>query len=288
MGRIALPLGRGRSLTPGSPTAVMGILNLTPDSFSDGGRLGDLDAVRRHAEAMIAAGVDVLDLGGESTRPRAAAVSEQEELDRVLPALEACARTFDVPLSIDTRKRAVFEAAWAAGASILNDVSGGRHDPGILEAAAGTDAAVILMHMRGEPDEMDGLARYDAVVAEVRSELQDRVDAALAAGVSADRIVLDPGLGFAKRTRDNVELVRHLEALRLDRFPLLLGASRKRFLGELCGQPDARRRDPATAIMSGHFCRSGVEMVRVHDVASTVEAIALTHAIWGAFAEGER
>jgi dihydropteroate synthase len=254
---------------------ILGILNVTPDSFSDGGRLvrgdgsaPDLAAVVGVGRAQVAAGAHILDLGGESTRPGALPVSAAAELARTQPAVEALAKALAVPISIDTRSAEVAEAALDAGAHIVNDVTGGTHDPALLHVAARRGALVILGHLRGEPQTMQREIAFGDVVAEVGDELAAVIARAEAAGVARDRIVADPGIGFGKRTPHNLALLANLGALR-ERLgvPLLVGPSRKVFLGELTGERDPARRDLATHAACAIAAFAGADAVRVHDVA---------------------
>jgi len=264
---------------------VMGVLNVTPDSFSDGGRYADLDAAVAHALQMRADGADLIDVGGESTRPGAVRVDAAEELRRVRPVIELLAAE-GVPLSIDTYRASVADAALAAGARVVNDVSGGRADAGM--AAVVRDAACpwILMHWRGHSDRMADLARYDDVVADVRAELRARVDAAVAAGVPADRLVIDPGLGFAKTAAHNWALLRALPQFVADGLPVLVAASRKSFLGALLAGPDGRprpvdEREDATTAVTAAVALAGGWGVRVHEVRPSVDAALTVAAIMG-------
>jgi len=265
----------------GHKTGVMGVLNCTPDSFSDGGVNVDVDAALRSAEAMIENGVDYLDVGGESTRPGSSPPSLHEELDRVLPLVERLTQ-FKVPVSVDTRRSEVALAARDAGAACTNDVSGGAYDADMLRALADDDQqrGVVLMHMRGEPGTMNQLASYEDVVAEVSVELRERVTAALDAGICPWRVVVDPGIGFAKNTEHNVALLRNLAQFKrnLGNLPVLIGASRKRFLGELAGEADASKRDAATA-GACVACVPHADVVRVHDVRTAVQALKVADAI---------
>lgn len=276
---VDLPLGRGHRLPAGGPTGIMGILNVTPDSFSDGGTLVDLDHVVAAARRMVEAGATILDIGGESTRPSAEPISVEEEMRRVLPVVKALADRVAIPLSIDTTKAPVFEAAYRAGASMLNDVSGLADDPSLAAVVARTDAAVILMHRRGTPTSMQSLANYSSVVAEVALELKQAVDRALTAGVEASNLILDPGLGFAKALEHNLALLTHLDPLRLGRFPLCVGPSRKAFLGALTGHAVPRDRDVATAVIVAECARASVELVRVHHVGFAADAVKVTEAV---------
>jgi len=254
----------------------MGIINVTPDSFSDGGRYVQRDAALAHAQQLLAEGADLLDIGGESTRPGAQPVGVQEEMDRVLPVLEDL-RGAPVPLSIDTRRAEVMRAALAAGASLVNDVAALR-EPGALEAVASSGAAVCLMHMQGQPQTMQAQAEYRDVVSEVRAFLAARIAAAGAAGVSRERIVADPGFGFGKSLGHNLVLLRDLAAFRELGVPILAGLSRKSMLGALTGQ-DAEHRLPASLAAALIAVQKGASIVRVHDVRATVDALKILRAV---------
>lgn len=267
---------RTRSLSLETPL-VMGVVNLTPDSFSDGGRFSSHQEGLAHARMLIKEGADLLDLGGESTRPGAEAVSAAVELERVLTVLEALVPE-GVPLSIDTSKPEVAKAALAAGAEIVNDVTAGS-DPAMFGVVAATGAGLILMHMQGNPRTMQTQPRYEDVVAEVKAFLADRAGAAQEQGVLPDRIALDPGIGFGKTFEHNLSLVRHLGALRTLGFPLVLGASRKRFLGQITGVEDPARRDLASAVVAALTIERGADILRVHNVAACREAVAVAVAI---------
>ncbi len=268
-------------------SVVIGIINVTPDSFSDGGRHLDRDDAVAHGLALRAQGADLVDVGGESTRPGAHRVDAGTEIARVVPVLRELAAS-GVPCSADTTRAAVAEAALEAGAIIVNDVSGGLADPAMAPTMARCRVPWILMHWRGHSDTMDQLARYSDVVAEVRAELVARVDAAVLAGVDPDALVLDPGLGFAKTAAHNWSLLGHLDALTELGFPVLVGASRKRFLGSLLAGADGRDRhcdgrDTATAAVSALAAAAGAWGVRVHDVTGSRDAIAVATA-WQASA----
>lgn len=253
---------------------VMGILNVTPDSFSDGGRFTNLNAALTQAESMIADGASILDIGGESTRPDAKPVSLQEELDRVIPLVEALSQRFDTILSIDTSTPEVFKAAAQAGAHIWNDVRALTR-PNALHVAAQLDLPVVLMHMRGEPATMNDMAIYDDVTREVQSELKIRLDAALAAGIRRENIILDMGFGFAKNTAQSLQLLDELWQLHSLGFPLLMGISRKRVLGEILGGVAVHERINAGLAAALLAVQQGVSIVRTHDVRATVEMLAL-------------
>ncbi len=254
----------------------MGVVNVTPDSFSDGGRFPTVDSAVAAAGRMVEAGAAVIDIGGESTRPGAAAVSSPEEIDRVLPVVEGV-RGFDAVVSVDTSKATVAEAAIAAGAGMVNDVRAARA-PGMLELLARSQVAVCLMHMRGEPRTMQARPEYEDVVRDVAAFLAERAAACRAAGIARERLLLDPGIGFGKTVTHNLELLRNLPALSGDGLPILVGASRKSMIGQLTGKPPGGRL--AGSIGAAVFAvLSGAAMVRVHDVEETVDALAVVGAI---------
>lgn len=265
-------------------TLVMGVVNVTPDSFSDGGRWFEPAAAVAHGLELVRQGADLLDVGGESTRPGAVRVGVEEELARVLPVVRELAAAGAV-VSIDTTRAAVAGAAIEAGAGVVNDVSGGLAEPDILRVVADAPVVYVAMHWRGHADVMDALATYDDVVREVRDELAARVDAAVAAGVDPERVVVDPGLGFAKPGTDNWPLLAHLDVLEGLGRPVLVGASRKRFLGHLLAGPDGpvppARRDAATAAVSALAAGAGAWCVRVHEVAGSADAVRVA-AAWTA------
>ncbi|HEU5471843.1 MAG TPA: dihydropteroate synthase [Actinophytocola sp.] len=261
----------------------MGVVNVTPDSFSDGGRYLDRDDAVAHGLAMWRRGADLIDVGGESTRPGASRVDAETEIARVVPVISALA-TAGALVSVDTTRAQVADAALAAGAGVINDVSGGLADPDMVSVAAGSGVPWILMHWRGHSRDMDTLARYTDVVAEVREELCRRVDAALAGGVDPTAIVVDPGLGFAKHAEHNWALLRRLDVLLGLGFPVLIGASRKRFLGALLAGPDgvprpADGREEASVAVAALVAAAGVWGVRVHDVDRTLDAVAVAAAV---------
>jgi dihydropteroate synthase len=274
--RAVLILGRHR-LSLDRPL-VMGVLNVTPDSFSDGGRFLDPSAALDHAQRMIADGADIVDVGGESTRPGALATPEREELERVVPLIEKIA-ALGVPVSADTRKPAVMRAAIAAGAAMINDVAALRA-PGAIEAIAGAEApvAVCLMHMRGEPATMQAGAAYADVVAEVRAFLAERAAACESAGIARERIVVDPGFGFGKTVEHNLVLLRRLEEIVALGFPVAVGMSRKSTIGALTGRDVGDRTAGSVAAALAAVAR-GAAIVRVHDVRETVDALKVWHAV---------
>lgn len=266
-------------------TLVMGVVNVTPDSFSDGGRWFEPGAAVAHGLQLLRDGADVLDVGGESTRPGAARVPVEQERARVLPVVTELVRAGAV-VSVDTTRAEVAAAAVDAGAALVNDVSGGLADPAMAGVVAATGVVYVAMHWRGHADVMDALATYDDVVTDVRDELAARVDALVGAGVRPEQVVLDPGLGFAKPGSDNWPLLAHLDALLALGRPVLVGASRKRFLGHLLAGPDREpappeRRDAATAAVSALAAAAGAWCVRVHDVAPSADAVRVA-AAWSA------
>lgn len=258
---------------------IMGVVNVTPDSFSDGGRFGDARLAIDHALGLAEAGADLLDVGGESTRPGAAPVAVEEELRRVLPVVEALAAR-GLAVSVDTRKPRVMREAIAAGAAMVNDVMALR-EAGAIEAVAQSDVAVCLMHMQGEPQTMQAAPHYDDVVAEVRSFLTQRIEACEAAGIPRARLVIDPGFGFGKTLAHNLALLKNLGRLAELGVPVLVGMSRKSMLGALTGRPVAEREYAGIAAHLAAVAR-GAAIVRVHDVAAMRDALSVWQAIEGA------
>ncbi len=257
--------------------AVMGILNVTPDSFSDGGRFDDPGSARRQAAEMASEGAAIIDIGGESTRPGARGVGVQEELDRVIPVIEAVRSVTDVPVSVDTSKAVVMREAVAAGAIMINDVYALRSD-GALQAAVDLQVPVCLMHMQGEPRTMQADPSYGDVVADVLAFLEERVAACVSAGLAEDLVVVDPGFGFGKTPGHNVELLANLRQLRARGRPVLFGASRKSTLGELTGR-DVHERVAASIAAAVIAVMNGADIVRVHDVGATVDALRVAQAV---------
>ncbi len=255
----------------------MGILNVTPDSFSDGGQFARLDDALRHVEAMVLAGATLIDVGGESTRPGALPVSEQEELDRVVPAVEAIRARFDTVISVDTSTPSVITASAAAGAGLINDVRALRRE-GALAAAVVTGLPVCLMHMRGEPDTMQQSPHYVDIVEEVSQFMEARVAACEAVGIPRNRLLLDPGFGFGKTLEHNLQLFAKMGTLRPVGLPLLIGVSRKRMIGDLLGRP-LDQRLPGGLALAALAVASGARIIRVHDVAETVDVVRMVEAV---------
>ena len=256
---------------------VMGIVNVTPDSFSDGGTNFDPRAALESARAMLAAGADIIDVGGESTRPGAETVTPQQELARVLPVVRALAESGAV-VSVDTRHPEVASACVASGVAVVNDISG-FSDPAMVALAASGDAGLVVMHMKGDPRTMQDAPRYDDVVAEVAAYLKAQALMLEAAGVARERIALDPGIGFGKTTAHNLELLRRLGEIAALGYPVLVGASRKRFIGEITGVAEPRERLAGSLAAAIVAVDAGAAVVRVHDVAETVAALAIARAV---------
>ena len=258
---------------------LMGILNVTPDSFSDGGRFLSGAAALAQARRLAAQGADLLDVGGESTRPGAPAVSEQEELDRVLPVVEALRREVPLPLSVDTSKSAVARAAVAAGADFVNDVSGLTFDPAMAGVVARSGAGLVIMHTRGQPATMQADTRYRDLLGEVLASLRASLAQAEAAGIAVERIVVDPGIGFGKDAAGNLELLRRLADFAVLGRPLLLGTSRKSFIGRVLGQDDPQQRAAGTLATVALGVAAGARLFRVHEVAAAREAALMAWAV---------
>lgn len=268
-----------RSAASARPRLVMGILNITPDSFSDGGKYLSAAQAVEHAREMIDQGADMLDLGAESTRPGAAGVPGEDQLSRLLPVIEGIRSRSDILLSVDTTDSQVATAAVAAGAGMINDVSAGRFDQQMLPVASRLGVPIALMHMLGEPRTMQHNPVYTDVVREVMQHLADRKAAALAAGVAPHRILLDPGIGFGKTVQHNLALLKSLASLRTLDCPILLGTSRKRFIGAVTGVDDPAGRVIGSCATIAWGITNGAEVFRVHDVAETVQTIRMTKAI---------
>jgi len=276
---FTVPLPGGAVLELGPRTLVMGILNITPDSFADGGAFTTPAKAIDAALRMEQDGADLVDVGGESTRPGASALASDEELARVLPVLEGLAVRLSIPISIDTYKAAVAERALQSGVTVVNDVSALRYDPALADVVARSGAAVVLMHNRGRSSDMYRQAHYGDVVRDVTAELRDRADAAMAAGIDRARIMLDPGIGFAKQAADSLALVARLRELSILEFPLLVGASRKSFLKAALGDRDPDGREWGTAAAVTAAVLGGAHIVRVHGVKAMVDVVRTADAI---------
>jgi dihydropteroate synthase len=260
------------------PALVMGIVNVTPDSFSDGGKFLSAEAAVRHALELVAQGAEILDIGGESTRPGAEPVAEAEELRRVIPVIETLAAELKIPISVDTMKPAVARAAIAAGASIVNDVAASRSDDAMWEILAESGAGYVCMHAQGTPQTMQKRPAYKNVGREVAAFFRERKKKLLAAGVAPAQIVFDPGIGFGKNLEHNLQLLAGLEAFQKLKRPLLLGVSRKSFIGKFCGAK-LNERLPASLACATLAVAGGVQIIRTHDVAETVQAVRMAEAV---------
>jgi dihydropteroate synthase len=265
---------RGKSFDWGSRTYIMGVLNVTPDSFSDGGRFATVNAAVDRAVQMVAAGVDIIDIGGESTKPGATPVDEAIELVRVIPVIEGIRQHPDlqhIPISIDTTKASVARSAIQAGADIINDVSGGQFDDRMFATVAQLGVPYIMMHMRGTPATMQQMTDYDDVVGEILAFFERQIDRAIECGIDRAKIIIDPGIGFAKQYQQSIEIVRYLDRFEILDLPLLVGVSRKSFIGKILNQPDPERRLWGTAAACCAAIARGADILRVHDVAEMVD-----------------
>lgn len=262
----------------GQRTYIMGVLNVTPDSFSDGGQFTSLESAIAQAAQMIEDGADILDIGGQSTRPNADEISLQAELDRVIPIIEAIRQKFQIPISVDTTRSHVAKAAVAAGADMINDISGAVFDAEMLSTVGNLGVPIILMHMRGTPKTMQSLTDYQDLIQEIHDFLQARIETAIAHGIK--QIMIDPGIGFAKKYSQNLEILRRLQAFQSLNCPLLVGASRKGFIGQILDQPDPKKRVWGTAAACVSAIATGADVVRVHDVAAMRDACRVADAIW--------
>lgn len=270
---------KGKILALGSKTHIMGILNVTPDSFSDGGRYADTDLALAHVREMIEHGADIIDIGGESTRPGADPVTEDEELRRTIPIIERLSKEVKTPLSIDTYKSSVARKALEAGASIVNDISGLRFSPDMAKVVADHNAAVVIMHIKGAPRDMQTNPVYGDVIAEVIDYLAEGIEFALKAGVSRNKILIDPGIGFGKTLEHNLTILNRLNEFRVLSCPLVLGTSRKRFIGAVLNIPGPEQRIFGTAATVALGIERGAHIVRVHDVAQMTQVARMTDAV---------
>ena len=266
-----------------SRTYLMGILNVTPDSFSDGGLYDDVNAAIVQATHMRNNGVDILDIGGQSTKPNAADVSLEEELHRVIPIVRAIRadRSFDtIMISIDTTKAIVAKEAITAGADMINDVSGGTFDDDMFSTVAALNVPIILMHLRGTPKTMQQLTQYDNLASEIITFLQSRIQAAIVSGIDSNKIIIDPGIGFAKTSEQSLQLLQELEKFKILNCPILVGTSRKSFIGKILGESDPSKRVWGTAATCCGAIANGANILRVHDVAEMYDVMRVADAIW--------
>ena len=277
------PIGwklRGQSLIWGQRTYLMGILNVTPDSFSDGGLFNSVSAALAQAQCLANARIDILDIGGQSTRPQALEVSLDIEMERVIPVIQAIRQQLSIPISVDTTRAAVAAAAIAAGADLVNDVSGGTYDPAMLPTVARLGVPIVLMHLRGNPQTMQQLTTYTDLIGEIYQVLEQRVEAAVAAGVARELIAIDPGIGFAKTAAQNIEILRQLSRFRSLGCPLLVGPSRKQFIGYVLDQPQPQDRIWGTAAACCAAISGGADLIRIHDGAPMWQVCRMADAIW--------
>ncbi|MTJ06834.1 dihydropteroate synthase [Anabaena sp. UHCC 0204] len=271
---------RERCFIWGKRTYIMGILNVTPDSFSDGGKFNTTSAALNQAKTMVAAGADIIDIGGQSTRPGAEQISLEVELERVLSVLELLRPIIDVPISVDTTRSQVAKAAIAAGADIVNDISGGTFDAEMLTTVASLNVPIVLMHIRGNPQTMQKLTDYENLISDIYNFLSQQITNAIAAGIDEHKIIIDPGIGFAKNHQQNLEIFRRLRSLKNLNSPILVGASRKSFIGNILNQPDPKSRVWGTAAACCAAIFNGADILRVHDVQEMQEVTLVADAIF--------
>lgn len=271
---------REQSFIWGKQTYLMGVLNITPDSFSDGGDYNSLEAALERGQRMVTAGADILDVGGQSTRPGAKTISPEAELERVIPIIKEIRKSLNVPISVDTTRAAIAQQAIAAGADIVNDISGGLFDPEMFPTVAALDVPIILMHIRGTPETMQQLTAYDDLVGDILSVLKERIKAAETAGIARSRLIIDPGIGFGKTAEQNLELLRKLNQFQALELPILVGTSRKSFIGKILNQNDPKQRVWGTASTCCAAIAQGADILRVHDLPEMWEVSQVADAIW--------
>lgn len=264
----------------GSKTYIMGIINVTPDSFSDGGKFSQVETAVAQAEKMIKNGVDIIDIGGQSTRPGTKQISLTEELNRVIPIIKAIRQTEDIPISIDTTRSEVAEAAIASGADIINDISGATYDNQMLATTAKLAVPIILMHIKGTPETMQKLTDYQDLIAEIIAFLQQQIDKAIAEGIQPHNIIIDPGIGFAKNASQNIQLIQQLSKFQILNKPLLIGVSRKSFIGKIIEQENPQDRVWGTAAACCGAIANGADIIRVHDVPEMYDVTRVADRIW--------
>ncbi|MGH1396376.1 MAG: dihydropteroate synthase [Trichormus sp.] len=271
---------RDRCFDWGQRTYLMGVLNVTPDSFSDGGEFNSTAAALSQAQALVAAGADIIDVGGQSTRPGAEQISLEVELNRVLPILEVLRPKISVPISVDTTRATVAKAAIQAGADIINDISGGTFDPQMLPTVASLGVPIVLMHIRGTPQTMQQMAEYQDLIGEISSFLAQQIAIATDLGLEPEKIIIDPGIGFAKNYEQNLEILRRLGSLRSLNCPILVGVSRKSFIGRILNQPDPKARVWGTAAACCAAIFNGADILRVHDIQAMRDVSLVADAIY--------
>ncbi|HLO83473.1 MAG TPA: dihydropteroate synthase [Nostocaceae cyanobacterium] len=269
-----------RSFVWGQQTYIMGVLNVTPDSFSDGGEFNTTSAALNQALGMVAAGADIIDIGGQSTRPNAEQITLEEELNRVIPVIELLRPKINIPISVDTTRAEVAQASVQAGANLVNDISGGTFDPQMLPVVASLNVPIILMHIRGNPQTMQKLTDYQDLMADIYNFLAQQIAAATKVGIEPAKIIIDPGIGFAKDGEQNLEILRRLQLLKKLDCPILVGASRKSFIGRILNQPDPKARVWGTAAACCAAISNGADILRVHDVKEMREVSMVADAIY--------
>lgn len=265
----------------GDRTYLMGILNVTPDSFSDGGQFQQTERAINHGLMMVQQGADIIDIGGQSTRPNAQQITLEEELNRVIPVIEGIREKSSIPISIDTTRAEVAQHAIAVGADIINDISGATFEPDILTVTAENQVPIILMHIRGNPETMQSLTDYDDLIDEICQFFQTQIKIAKKKGVQESQIILDPGIGFAKNYQQNIELLQNINKFKKIGFPILIGASRKSFIGKILNQDNPQKRVFGTAATCCYAIAQGVDIVRVHDVAEMADVIKVADVLFG-------
>jgi dihydropteroate synthase len=271
---------RDRSFEWGKRTYLMGILNVTPDSFSDGGEFATPMEALAQAQKLVEAGADIIDIGGQSTRPGATQISVEEELERVLSVIEVLRKEITIPISVDTTRAVVTASAVAAGADIVNDISGGTFDPEMLTTVANLDVPIVLMHLRGTPETMQQMTDYENLLGEIYQFLEHQIESAIACGVNPSKIIIDPGIGFAKNQQQNLEILRNIGFFKSLNCPILVGASRKSFIGRILNKPDPKDRVWGTAAACCAAISTGADILRVHDVAQMRDVCRVADAIF--------
>ena len=271
---------RNKSFIWGQQTYLMGVLNITPDSFSDGGDYNNLEEASQRAATLVEAGADILDIGGQSTRPGAKQISPEEELERVIPIIKRIRKHLNIPISVDTTRAEIAQQAVQAGADIVNDISGGMFDADMLTTVAELEVPIILMHIRGTPETMQQMTDYEDLVGEIIAVLEERLSAAEAAGIARSRLLIDPGIGFGKTAEQNLELLRQLDQFQSLGVPILVGTSRKSFIGKIINQDDPKQRVWGTASTCCAAIAQGADILRVHDLPQMWEVAKVADAIW--------
>ncbi len=271
---------RDKSFVWGKQTYLMGVLNITPDSFSDGGDYNNLEAAFQRAAALVEAGADILDVGGQSTRPGAKQISPEAELERVIPIIKRIRKHLNVPISVDTTRAEIAQQAVQAGADLVNDISGGTFDAAMLTTVAELEVPIILMHIRGTPETMQQLTDYEDLVGDIIAVLRERIAAAEKAGIARSRLLIDPGIGFGKTAEQNLELLRQLDQFQSLGVPILVGTSRKSFIGKILKQDDPKQRVWGTASTCCAAIAQGADLLRVHDLPEMWEVSRVADAIW--------